>query len=161
MRNFKREIGPDRRTTFSIGSRSGAVTVEAAISLLVLLSILFAMFDMGLMVFQSNLLSLAARRAAREAIVRGSGIDPASAWGPNQVTATASDGSAVAAIVSPYCVTMKTSGVNIVMTWPDGTNQVDDQVTVKLSYQRSAMTPLTSWMGTIKLNANATMQIVH
>ena len=161
MRTSLRVSRANRPADFRGRSRLGAVAVETAVSLLLLLSVLFSMLDLGLLVFQQNMLSLAARRAAREAIVRGSTIDPASGWGPNTSNAIASDGSPIASVVAPYCVTMASSKTNIVMSWPDGTNQIDDRVIVSLTYPRSSMTPLTAWMGTIKLSANATMRIVH
>lgn len=141
--------------------RGGTTTVETAVTLVLLLSVLFAMLDLGLLVFQSNMLSLAARRLTRESIVRGSAIDPSSTWGPNLVAGSAADGTAVAQVVSPYCVTMNKSHVMVTLSWPDGTNGIDDRVTAQLSYKRDSLTPLTSWMGTISLSANATMRIVH
>lgn len=141
--------------------RRGTTTVETCVSLLLLLSVLFSMLDLGLLVFQSNMLALSARQVAREAIVRGSAIDPAWAWGPSPCSGNAGDGSAIAQSVAPFCVTLPKSSVKYQVTWPDGKNRIDSRVTVNLTCQRPAMTPLTSWMGTIKLQSNCTMNIIH
>lgn len=141
--------------------RHGATTIEACVSVLMLLSVLFSMLDLGLLVFQSNLLALSARQVARDAIVRGSAIDPSYAWGPNACSGNAGDGTAIAQAVAPYCVTLAKSTVKYQVTWPDGNNRIDNRVTVNLTCQRTAMTPLTSWMGPIKLQSSCTMNIIH
>jgi hypothetical protein len=141
--------------------RAGATVVESAIALSLMFCVLFTLFDLGLLAFQSNMLSLAARRLARESIVRGSGVDPTGAWGPTAVSMNANDSSSIGQTVKPYCVAMTPMNVAIQIIWLDGTNLVDDRVMTSLSYQRAPLTPATVWMGTINLKANATMKIVH
>jgi len=158
---MNRTVSTAIATTHPQPPRRGTATVEAAITLILMLNVFFAMLDLGVLIFQSNMLSLAARRLTREAIVRGSAIDSTAAWGPTLISGTANDGSPAAQVIRPYCVSMNRPKVNVLITWPDGTNRIDDRVTTRLSYQRQSMTPLTSWMGTIKLNATATMRIVH
>lgn len=143
------------------GSRRGVTTVEVSVSLLLLLSVLFAMLDLGLLAFQSNMLSLAAREVTREAIVRGSAIDPSMAWGPGTCSGTAGDGSSISQVLAPFCVTIPKSSMTFHVTWPDGANRIDNRVTTNLRFQRKSMTPLTSWMGTVNLQANCTMNIIH
>ncbi len=149
------------RTHCALNCRAGTTVVESAIVLSLLFSVLFTMFDLGLVAFQSNMLSLAARRLARESIVRGSGVDPTGAWGPAAVSTNGNDASAVGQAVKPYCVTMPPAKVTVQITWLDGTNLVDDRVTTRLTFKRDPMTPVTAWMGTINLTANATMKILH
>lgn len=124
-------------------------------------SVLFTLLDLGLLAFQSNMLSLAARRLARETIVRGSAVDSTAAWGPNPVAITGADSSAIGQVVKPYCVTMTASKVNVQVTWLDGTNRLDDRITTHLTYKRDPLTPMTAWLGTINITANASMRIVH
>jgi Flp pilus assembly protein TadG len=141
--------------------RSGVTVVESAFAIILTLSVVFTVLDLGLLAFQSNMLSLAARRLARESIVRGGVIEPTSAWGPASLSGTAADGSPEAQVVLPYCTTMTPSKVKIAMTWPDGSNGIDDRVNVQLNFQRQPMTPLTSWLGKINLYASTVMKIVH
>jgi Flp pilus assembly protein TadG len=149
------------RTHCALNRRAGTTVVESAIALSLMFSVLFTMFDLGLVAFQSNMLSLAARRLARESIVRGSGVDPTGAWGPAAVSTNASDASAMGQTIKPYCVTMPPAKVTVQITWLDGTNFVDDRVTTRLTFKRAPMTPMTAWMGTVNLTANATMKILH
>ncbi len=149
------------QTRCTLNRRAGTTVVESAIVLSLLFSVLFTMLDLGLVAFQSNMLSLAARRLARESIVRGSGVDPTGAWGPATVSTNASDGSAMGQTIKPYCVTMPPAKVTVQITWLDGTNYVDDRVTTRLTFKRDPMTPMTAWMGTVNLTANATMKILH
>lgn len=149
------------RTHCALNRRAGTTVVESAIALSLLFSVLFTMLDLGLVAFQSNMLSLAARRLARESIVRGSGVDPTGAWGPTAVSTNASDTSAMGQTIKPYCVTMPPAKVTVQITWLDGTNLVDDRVTTRLTFNRDPMTPMTAWMGKINLTANATMKILH
>jgi Flp pilus assembly protein TadG len=145
----------------ALNRRAGTTVVESAIVLSLMFSVLFTMFDLGLVAFQSNMLSLAARRLARESIVRGSGVDPTGAWGPAAVSTNASDASAMGQTIKPYCVTMPPAKVTVQIIWLDGTNFVDDRVTTRLTFKRAPMTPMTAWMGTVNLTANATMKILH
>lgn len=143
-------------------ARRGAVAVEGAIVLIVFFMVMFALFDIGLAVVRYNMLSLAARSAARAAVVHGSEAPPQlTTWGPESYSGTAADGSEVAQVAAPYLTTMDLGSVSITMTWPDEDVQADDRVTVKMSYRNVPLTPLLSGLGTMTLSATSTMRIVH
>ncbi len=56
--------------------------VEMAIVLLLFLTLVFGMLDLGLGVYRFNELSQAAREVAREAVVHGEYADKLGPWGP-------------------------------------------------------------------------------
>jgi len=143
-------------------ARRGAAAVEVAVVATVFFMVMFALLDIGLAVVRYNMLSLAARSAARAAVVHGSDAPPEqTTWGPSDYSGTAADGSEVAQVAAPYLTTMDLGSVSITMTWPDEDVQADDRVTVKMSYQNVPLTPLLSGLTTMTISATSTMRIVH
>jgi Flp pilus assembly protein TadG len=143
-------------------TRGGMAAVEGMVVLSTLLMILFVIFDFGLATFQYNTLSAVARRVARAASLRGAAAPPDQvAWGPAEYVGTAADNSEIAAIAAPLLATMPGSDVSIDVTWPNGTNQENDTVHVRVSYTHHACVPLLPGVTVLNLQAESTMPIVH
>ncbi len=136
--------------------------VEGAVVLSVWLLIVFAAFDLSLAAFRYNALSEAARRLAREAIVRGSDSSPESVpWGPASYTGNAGDESEFAETVLPVLATMHPDDVQINLQWPDATNDPDGRVHVQIVYEHDSVIPLMGSASTIPLRGDCVMRVVH
>jgi hypothetical protein len=109
-----------------------------------------------------NLLSVAARAVARQAIVHGTMSSPElTTWGPAAVSGTAADATAPAAVAAPLLATMTTTDVALSVEWPDGDNRTGDRVRVTLSYVHTPHVPLIDLGNAFHLRAQSTMQIIH
>lgn len=136
--------------------------VECAFVLMILLLTLLTMLDLGLAVLNYNTLSAAARRTARQAIVRGEHAAPLrTAWGVTEYAATADDETEQAAAVRAGLVAISPQDVDIRMEWPDGDNRVNDRVRVTLSHRYVPILPLPFLSEYYDLKAVSTMTIVH
>lgn len=143
-------------------ARLGAALLEGTIVLAVFLTIIFAMFDLGLAVMRQNSLAEAARRLARAAIVHGDLAPPEhSAWGPVRYTATAADNHEIADAVRAGLVTMSAADVMIDVTWPDGDNRTGDRVVVAVEYPHRTILPSLFGGSSLELRAESTMHIEH
>jgi TadE-like protein len=141
----------------------GAITsVECAITLPVLVLVLFAMLDLGIAAARYNALAEASRRIAREAIIRGS-LAPASSetWGPEEFTGTAADSSEIVAPAEKVLLAMPPHLVQVRVSWPDGDNSPRDRVEVELSYRHEPLIPALFVWGPIELRSTASMHIVN
>jgi Flp pilus assembly protein TadG len=143
-------------------TRRGATLVEAAVVLLVFVTLLLGTLDAALAVRQYNAVSQAARQGVREAIVRGEYAPPRrAAWGPATYSGTAADAHEIAQIIQQSLVGLDPGRVTILLTWPDGANTVGSRVrcTVATSY-RPAVTTLFS-RRELTFSATSTMLIAH
>jgi Flp pilus assembly protein TadG len=138
--------------------RRGAALVEAAITLGILITIMFGMLDLGLGVMRFNMISHAAREGVRQAMVKGGfSYTP---WFPGTWAASAAGNSVVDAI-SPQLVGCDLTKTTITLEWVDGTNAVEQRVrvTINTSYQ-----PLMTWIfgaGPLQLQAASTSRFAH
>jgi len=142
--------------------RGGAVLVEAAIIMSVLVMFVLGTIDLSLAVSRYNMLSAAARQGAREAIVHGQQAPPRrSAWGPSNYAGHVSDGSEIAQAIRPALVGVEPEDVSITMSWPDGSNaeQMRVQCTVATTH-RLLLTSLFTDQE-LALSATSTMRIAH
>ncbi len=110
-------------------SEAGVSTVEFAMTLSILLTMLFGLMELALALYSYNFISEAAREATRYAIVRGSSC---SGFG-SACPAAASD-------VQNYVVGLGYPGLDsslltVSTTWPAGDNNPGHTVQVKVSYQ--------------------------
>jgi hypothetical protein len=142
--------------------RCGAAAVECAITLPVVLFVLFAMLDLGLATIRYNALAAAARCIAREAILHGS-LAPAAtgSWGVNEFIGTAMDGTPMTTSLVGILPTMEAEDVGVRITWPDGGNSPRSRVHVELTYQHDSVAPGLALWGPIDLRAETTMHIVN
>jgi Flp pilus assembly protein TadG len=139
-------------------TRRGATLVEAAITLSILITLMFGMLDLGLGVMRFNMISHAAREGVRQAMVKGGySFTP---WSRGTWTASAAGNPAVDAI-SPQLVGCDLSKTTITVEWVDGSNAVEQRVrvTINTSYQ-----PLMTYLfgaGPLQLQAAATSRFAH
>lgn len=143
-------------------SARGVTIVESAFVLSTLLLILLTMLDLGLAVLSYNSLSAAARRTAREAIVRGEQAPPErTAWGPDAYDGTAADATEQAGLVRTSLAALDPKDVHVRIDWIDGDNHVDDRVRVTLTYRYVPLLPLPFAADSYDLAAVSTMRITH
>jgi hypothetical protein len=140
--------------------------LEFAFVLFVFLTITLGMLDLGLGVFRYHVISQAARQGARRAIVHGELATGLGVWGPTAIETTA--GTAGVPIVDgaddglqPMLVACNLDETTIRVTWPTGSNALEEPVEVTVS---TTYTPLFSFIfstGTLTLSASSTMPIAH
>lgn len=142
--------------------RCGATVVECAITLPVMLLVLFALLDLGLATMRYNSLAEASRRVAREAIIHGSlAPETSGTWGPDEYQGTAADSSVVVTSIQGLLPTMQESDVTVRITWLDGDNAPRDRVQVETTYQHQPLIPGLAVWGPLDLHSVATMHIVN
>lgn len=142
--------------------RRGATLVEGAVVLGLFSTIVLVMLDLGLAVFRHNTLSEAARRLAREAVVRGERSSPEKrSWGPDAYSGTANARGDIKGILEPILVTMEPDEVQVDLKWPDGGHRVGQRVRVTLRYDHQPMIPFVLGNQPFELDAVSTMQIAH
>lgn len=135
--------------------RSGAALVEAAISLVVLISTLIFVLDFSLASFRSQSLNYLAERLAREASVHGNLTSPTwrgGSWGPSTVTTTLDGTDAVAELGRTFCKTLPNADVSITVTWPTGSNEMGNPVvvSVEMPWTPSMFRPVTQSVMTLR-----------
>lgn len=141
--------------------RRGAALVEGALVLGTLLTLVLGMFDLSAAVHRHNLLSEAARRGAREAIVHGQQAAPArDVWGPSEYSVTADASSAIAETVRPLLVGMQPEDVTITLQWPDGSNKAPNRVRCRITTVYRPVTPFAIG-AEISLSATSTMPVAN
>ena len=146
----------------AVRGRCGAALVEGTIVLAVFLTIVFALFDLGLAVMRENSLAEAARRLARAAIVHGDLAEPEqNSWGPARYSGTAADDTEYAEAIQLALVTIDPADVEIEITWPDNDNQTGDRVTVAVRYDHHTILPRVLGASTMELVGRSTMRIEH
>lgn len=144
------------------GRSRGAVAVESAIVMSLLIVTLFFILELGLTTVRYNVLSAAARATARELIVHGSTSSPErTPWGPTEYSGHAGDGAGPASAAAPYLATLNPADVSLNVTWPDGDNRPGDRVHVTLHYIAAPRVPLLDLPTFYDLRAESTMRIVH
>jgi Flp pilus assembly protein TadG len=139
--------------------RKGGTVAEAAIVITLFLVLVMGVIDMGLAIFQRQVLSEAARQGARQAIVHGS--KGTTSWGASQYgPASADTDAAIPNAIRPYLVGIDPASVNITVQWLDSSNDDKNRVRVTLEYTYHPMTTLVV-QSTIPLSASSTMLIAH
>lgn len=135
--------------------------VETALVLSVLLTLVVGMMDLAGAVYRHNLLSEAARRGAREAIVHGKLAAPVrTVWGPTRSSDTAATSSEIASLLAPLLVGMQPEEVIITLEWPDGSNAAPNRVRCRVATVYRPVSPFVLG-GEIPLSATSTMSIAN
>jgi Flp pilus assembly protein TadG len=143
-----------------VGNRRGASLVETAIVLTIFLMLLFGMFDLGIMLVRKESLAQAARTSARLAIVRGKYSD-SRALGPTELSSAMSADNAIAVAARSHLVLMNPDDVQMVATWPDGSNEEGSRVRVVLSAEYTPIFTFIFGSPTWTLSATSEMIIAH
>jgi Flp pilus assembly protein TadG len=145
--------------------RRGATLVESAVVLMVFLTLVLGMLDLGIAVLRYNTLSDAARQGAREAIVHGK-LAPAGwkggPWGPATIDVAASTtGIPVVDAITPLLVGFNLSQTRIKVEWPGGGNDLQQAVRVTVSSPYQPMMKFIFGSQSFALTASSTMPIAH
>ena len=136
--------------------------LETALVLMVFLTLVLGMVDLGIGVFRHHQVAQAARQGARRAIVHGSLADRLGPWGPDAYAAPAAeDDHPIAAVIRPSLVGMDLDEVAIEVTWPDGGNQMQDRVRVLVTAPYRPVITFIFGNPTITLRGESTMYIAH
>jgi len=142
--------------------RRGATLVETTVVLLLFLTFLFGMLDLGLAVFRHQILSFVARRGAREVIVHGEYADRLGIWGPAPISGTLDSlDPAIRGKLEPCLVGIAPQDIDVQITWLDGTNYFKKRVQVTLTTDYAPITTFVFGNPSFQLHATSTMPIAH
>lgn len=142
--------------------RRGGTMVESAIVLSVCALLLLGMLELSLALVRAEVMSEAARRAARAAIVRGENAPAAMGqWGPAVLEINAGASHPVADAVTPILMTIQPADVTIRLEWLDGGNAVDDRVQATVECQHQSVLPMVSSYLSFPLRGNSVMRVAH
>jgi hypothetical protein len=130
-----------------------------AIVLMVFLTLVLGMLDLGIAVFRTHVLANAAREGARKAIVHG-GMAPES-WGPATYAGTANSADPIPTAVQPFLTGLDLSQVTVQASWPEGSNGLEKPVQVTLSMPYQPVMTFIFGNPTFTLSGSSTMQILH
>jgi hypothetical protein len=160
LRRAARSAGVRRRCR-----RRGAAMVETAVTILLVLMLIFAMLDLGLAVFRHQMLSFAARRAVREVIVHGEYADKLGKWGPETVggpgVSVSSLDHPIQALLISSLTGLNPAEVEVQIEWPEGNNKYRSPVRMSLSTTYTPMTTFILPNLSLPLTASSTMPIAH
>jgi hypothetical protein len=143
--------------------------VETAITLSIVIVLVFGMLDLGLWVFRYHILAQASRQMARQAIVHGALADRLGAWGPDTVTGTMATGegtdpaSQMRQAGASWLIGLRPEDVNFTMEWIDGGNDPQDGHRVRVTLSTPFRPIMTFIFGnpSFDLSARSTMLIAH
>ncbi len=141
-------------------ARDGVTTVEFALVIGVFLFMLLAILDLSLIVLRQNSLAASAQRVARAAVVRGACAGTDAAWGPGSIRCRGGDRSPVAAEARKALLSINPRDAMITVTWPDGGNEPDERVIVRVAYPHRSMFPLLFGKNS-RLQSESVMRIAH
>ncbi len=142
-------------------NRRGAAAIETAIVLMVFLTLVLGMLDLGLGVLRYHLLAQAARQGARQAIVHGDLANRLGTWGPAAYSGQASDDHPMTIAVRPSLTTFELSDVTVKADWLDGDNELEDRVRVTASAPYRPIMTFIFGNPSITLEGSSTMLIAH
>lgn len=142
-------------------SRRGASAVEMALVLMVFLTLVLGMLDLGLAVFRYHVVAQTARLAARQAIVHGSLADRLGPWGPGAFSGTAADSHPIANEVRASLTGIDPSQTEVRADWLDGSNEFEDRVRVSVSTSYRPIMTFIFGNPEFTIRATSTMLIAH
>jgi Flp pilus assembly protein TadG len=135
--------------------------VESAIVLGTFVVMMVGVLDLGLAVLRQNSLDAAARQVARAAVVRGAmAASDQVAWGPARYASRVSTSSEIANMARDALATIDPQDVSVVVDWPDGGNQPEQRVRVRLAYQHSSIIPML-YGRHLDMRSECVMRIAH
>lgn len=135
--------------------RRGATLVEAAISLILLLTVLIFLLDFAIASFRSQSLNYLADRLARTAAVHGpkavAGWNGGT-WGPTTMTTKLSGSDNLAAIARSLTSTLPNDAVTLTVSWPSGSNAIGQPVvvTAEMNWTPSLIRPMIQSVMTLR-----------
>lgn len=140
--------------------RDAVTTLEAAIVLVVFLTLVLGMIELGICVFRYHLVAEATREGARQAMVHGE-YSP-SPWGPATIGPIyGNDADPLAQAVMNLLVGVDPDTVTVLAEWLDGDNEVDHRVRVTVTIQQPLVLSSLLGIDSLTLSSQTTMQITH
>ncbi len=150
----------DRR----MAGRSGAVIVEAAISLTLFCLFLVFMLDFTLASFRTQMLNHIAHRVGREAIIHGPNVRSTyrgGVWGPNTFTTTLDASDPVAVVARTVSAGLPQQDITITVSWPSGSNAIGSPVLVEVELPWSPSLARPFFSGVMTLQGRSRQFIAH
>jgi Flp pilus assembly protein TadG len=142
--------------------RRGAAAVETAIVLLVFVVLVLGMLELSIAVLRYNIVSQAARQAARQAIVRGELAPPKlSEWGPASFSRNANAADPTVEAIQPYLTGLDLNNTTIAIDWIDGSTKIQKRVRVTIVTSHQPFLTFIFGSSAWTLNGVSTMQITH
>jgi Flp pilus assembly protein TadG len=141
--------------------RQGATLVEMTLVILLFLTLVLGMLDLGIMVTRSQSLSQAARSGARAAIVRGEFAEVLGSLGSTAYSGTANDNQPIANAVRSQLILMNPANVRLNVTWPEGSNEVGKRVHVTVAADFTPLVTFVFGSPTWTLIGSSEMHIAH
>jgi Flp pilus assembly protein TadG len=139
--------------------RRGSTLVESAITLTILLTVIFGTLDLGLGVMRFNMISHAAREGVRQAMVHGG--QSTSPWSTVTNMAASTIGNPVANAIAPQLVGCDLTQTTITLAWVDGTNEVGQRVRVTINTTYQPFMTYIFGASAIPLQAASTTTFAH
>ncbi len=155
-----RAVESRKHRTRAMAARRGATAVELAIVLLVFLTLVLGMLDLGIAVFRSHVLAHAAREGTRKAMVHGSlAVEE---WAPVAFSGPAdADGHPIVGLIRPSLTGLDLSEVTVGIDWPEEDNSILKPVRVTLSTPYQPIMLFIFGNPTYTIQHTSTMLIVH
>lgn len=122
--------------------RRGTTTVEAALGLAVVCTIIIGFMDFSIASFRSQVLNHVAHRIARSAIVHGSYASAnwqGGIWGPESRTLLLADDDPVAEVGRQLSSGLRSEDISIEIQWPNGSTSPGNPVLVETRMDWSPM----------------------
>jgi len=143
--------------------RSGATMVELAITILVFITAVLGLMDLGLANLRHQQLTEATRFVSRQAAVHGNLADALGIWGPGQITGRANDGSAVGNLFVNRMTVPNPGDLQFTLDWIDNGNDSrnDDRVRVTASLPYQTFATLIFGNQVITLQSISVVPIAH
>lgn len=116
-----------------IGSEEGSLVVETALSLLLVIPMLFWLFEMCMLTYTYSVLGDAARQGVRYAIVHGTGS--ANCSGPTTGCADTSGANVISVVQTAAAYSFHDlSQMTVQVTYPDASSAPPSRVNVTINY---------------------------
>ena len=136
----------------SFGSEEGSLVLETALSLLLVIPMVFWLFEMCMLTYTYSVLSDAARQGVRYAIVHGT--DSGNCSGPSSGCADASGDNVIAAVQSAAAYSFHDlSLMTVQVTYPDGSSAPPSRVDVTIHYSYVPYLKLPGIVHSVQFNA--------
>lgn len=138
--------------------RHGASLVETSLVLMILFTILFGIFEFGMVALRQNMLDEAAYRLARAGAIRGEDSQLAT-WGPISVETTLAQAPELLAEIGPATYLLDSSRVNVAITWQNEIAQTNSQLSVTLECEQPLLLGNFWGMNSILLSSKSVERI--
>jgi Flp pilus assembly protein TadG len=136
----------------SFDCEEGSLVVETALSLLLVIPMVFWLFEMCMLTYTYSVLGDAARQGVRYAIVHG--IDSGNCSGPSSSCADASGANVVSVVQSAAAYSFHDlSEMTVQVTYPDGSSAPPSRVDVTINYTYVPYIKLPGIVHSVQLSA--------